>query len=464
MMRHVAVRAVRVAMAGALLHAGVAFACPDPPGDPELPPALQCTLDPPAEQDCTPSGALDLDVAIKQGVKNASGQWVVKLQATRDYGWGGVNVCDAMVRFQVSDDAAVSDVTATLPGSPGTALRNVRITKVERTSTVPSATNAKLARYGSGAFCLWATEDNSTYTQVYRATVEAFDPQGNVHKGQAVIAMTCTVSASGTTSQTAYYQFNVNANGTKGALNADFCAQMNECTTDATLPATCGPTDVCACSDTTTTPPPVDEPPATPGNVCIDGGDRVVCGPVVPTVPGTPPGEVCISHEGTTICGPVNVCVETDDGIVCGPATGPGDAPGEVCISHEGTVCGPVAGSGSGPGNSGGDVCVSHEGTVCGPVSTGGGDDGSACPAGHEGGCDDTGTDGSHPGDVCVSTHESVICDQVPMVSTSTTGTQGSTVTETGATPKTGCAAFPGADLGMGLLALLGLGALRRRR
>ena len=147
MTRRLAVHAVHVAIAAALLRAGVASACPTPPGGGGGTP--QCTLDPLGEQDCTPSGPLDLDVAIKQGVPVSAGHWVVKLKATRDYGWGGVNVCDAMVLFQVSDNPALGDVTVSLQGSPSTALRNVRITKVERTSTAPSATSEKLARYGS---------------------------------------------------------------------------------------------------------------------------------------------------------------------------------------------------------------------------------------------------------------------------------------------------------------------------
>jgi hypothetical protein len=393
-----------------------------------------------------------------------------------------VNVCDAMVLFQVSDNPALGDVTVSLQESPTTQLRNVRVTKVEPVNT-PNASGDQALRYGSGAFCLWTTEDKAVAgygPEVYRVTVEAFDPQGNVHKGQAQIDMTCTVSATGTTSQMAYYQFDVNPDGTKGTLNGGYCGHMNrpsdtepgECMAPAAPPASCSTADVCQCSDIT--PPPDAEIPATPGNVCINNGHRVVCGPVVPTVPGTPPGEVCITDRESTVCGSVSVCVSTADGIVCGPATGPGTTPGEVCISdRESTVCGSVVGSGSGPGNSGGDVCVSSaETTVCGPVTPGG--TGTGCVSNREGVvCDpDNGTNppGSNPGDVCVATRETT-CGQVPVVPGSSsvgnsasdgsiTDTSGSTSTK----PKAGCAAFPGADLGVGLLALMALGALRRRR
>jgi len=138
-------------------------------------------------------------------------------------------------------------------------------------------------------------------------------------------------------------------------------------------------------------------------------------------------------------------------------------------------VCGSVAGSGSGPGNSGGDVCVSSAETiVCGPVTPGG--TGTGCVSNREGVVcapdAGTGSPGSSPGDVCVATRETT-CGQVPVVPGSSSvgnsasdgsATDTSGITSTSTKPKAGCAAFPGADLGVGLLALLALSALRRRR
>lgn len=456
MMRRLAVRSFHVAIAATLLRAGVAFACPTPPGGSGNG-TPQCTLLDLGEELCPFTGDLDLDVGLAQGVgdmNTSTGHWVVTLKATRNY-FGSVNVCDGMALFE-SGDLAVS-----LKASPTTALRNVRVVDVKRTSTQPSlptgSTNAALARYGSGAFCLWATEDNSSYDQSYQITVEAFDPQGSVHKGQATVDVVCKSNPSSTTSlTTVYYQFNINADGTKAGLNPDYCTQVNaNCLADAAVPTSCSSEHVCQCTDITTP----SEPPAVPGNVCIEVGERVYCGPLAQTVPGTPPGQVCIAH-GDTVCGPVSVCVTSGDSVVCGPASGPGSNPGEVCVSREGTVCGGVTGSGSGPGNDSGDVCVSREGTVCGSVTTDNGcstnREGTTCPA-------------SSPGDVCVKGTETV-CGQVPVgqvdsVSGSTGATTSSaTSAATSAKPKAGCAAFPGVDLGAGLLALLGLGALRRRR
>jgi hypothetical protein len=466
----VASRAVHVVAAAALFRAGVALACPEPPS------TDRCQLEPLGEQVCTPSGALDLDLAIPQGVKDSTtGHWVVKLEATRNYGWGGVNVCDAMVLFRVSDTPALSDVTATLRESPTTALRNVRITGVASVNT-PHASGIQDVplRYGSGAFCLWTHEDEAVAgvgPEVFQVTVEAFDAQGNVHRGQALIETVCTVDSTGVTSQQAYYQYNVDSSGVRTTRNDDFCGHMNnECVADADLPATCGP-DVCQCSDIT--PPPDGETPATPGNVCVNGGDLILCGPVVPPPPGTPSGEVCIANGETVVCGPVSVCVSTPEEIVCGPATGPGTSPGEVCIANGETVlCGPVAGSGSGPGNSGGDVCIANGETVlCGPVTSGGSGDGDeeeeCVPNGETVFCDpDDGTaSGSPDGEVCIAAGETT-CGQVPVAQDATPADgPGTEISDsTGSSPKSGCAAFPGADLGLSLLALLGLGALRRRR
>jgi uncharacterized membrane protein YgcG len=226
MVHRTAARAARVAIAASFLRAGVAFACPRPPDQAcaqDGAPPTACT-----DSGASGSGASDLNVAITTG-QLKKGKWVVNLQATRNY-FGSTNVCDQMVLFTLgANDVTVSlgDAEQSIP------LRNVRIVGVVRKSTNPSGTHKYPVRFGSGALCVWAAETNQN--QAYEVTVEAFDPEGNLHQGTAAVEIDCTTTSEGATSQTAFYPNSLNGKSD----NPDYCAESTACVASAELPETC---------------------------------------------------------------------------------------------------------------------------------------------------------------------------------------------------------------------------------
>ncbi len=173
---------------------------------------------------CADSGASDLNVAIATGQQKEDGRWVVNLQATR----GGV--CDQMVLFTLG----ANDVTVSLGDSEQSIpLRNVRIASVVRRSTNPSGRNEHPVRFGSGAFCVWAAEKGKSWNQTYEVTVQAFDPEGNLHQGTAAVEVDCTTTSDGATSRTAFSD------------TSDYCEESTACVASAELPDTCH--DQCQC-------------------------------------------------------------------------------------------------------------------------------------------------------------------------------------------------------------------------
>ncbi|OFX22746.1 MAG: hypothetical protein A2V77_11725 [Anaeromyxobacter sp. RBG_16_69_14] len=308
---------------------------------------------------CTDSGASDLDVAIPTG-QLTNGKWVVKVKETRAY-WGAKtpNVCDAMVLFTIG----ANDVRVSLgSGEQSIPLRNVRVASVVRKSTNPSGANKHPVRFGSGAFCVWAAEPG--YNQSYDVTVQAFDPEGNLHEGTAAVEIDCTTTSEGATSQTTFYPNNLN--GTTD--NPDYCAESTACVASVELPETCS--GQCQC----------DPDSGGSGGGGSDGGSDEECIP-----------------SGENYCG--------------------GDS----------------GGGGSGGGGSDGgseEECIPSGENYCG---------------------DDSGVDGSEG----AGSGEGSSAENDALTGASTQAIKG------------GCAAFPGAgaDLGVSVLAMLGISvALRRRR
>jgi uncharacterized membrane protein YgcG len=394
------------------MQAGAAMACPTPPQ------TNQCELTPATVQACTDGGPSDLNVQINAGqkVSNAAypqltNYWRVNLLATRKDYWGGtaVDVCDGMILFGTNDIAVSLAQDASAP------LRNVRVTGVDPVQTSGSSSRPYYERHGSGAFCLWASETNTTYSkQIYLVTVEAFDLQGSVHQGQVAIEVNCTGQSGATptpTSQTTYYQRNADATQTTQTLQ-DFCTHMNtECVAEEALPDTCGSACNCSCI-------PVE------GQACGDAGG------------GTGGGD---TGGGT-------------GGGDTGGGTGGGDTGGgSACVPVEGQSCGDT-GSGSGSGDTGG-------GAVEGGGS--GSDGGSATCVPVEGGTCTTSDGGAVSGDVSSSPAGGSTASGGD---TGSAGEGSGAATGASANPKTGCSAFSLADPSLGALALLGLGLLRRRR
>ncbi len=312
MVRRTAVRAARVAIAASFLRAGVAFACPTPP-DQACPqdgvPPTACT-----DSGSSGSGASDLDVAITAG-QLKKGKWVVNMEATRNY-YGSMNVCDQMVLFTLgANDVTVSlgDAEQSIP------LRNVRIASVVRKSTNPSGTHRYPVRFGSGAFCVWAAEINQN--QTYEVTVQAFDPEGNLHQGVAIVEIDCTTASEGATTQTAFYP-----NLDRDTDSPDYCAESAACVASVELPETCH--DQCQCD------------PASGGSGGGSGG-------------GSDGGseEECVPSE------------END----CGAGSEGGGSDGgseEECIPSEENYCGGGSeGAGSGDGSSAKAEAVTSAGT-----------------------------------------------------------------------------------------------------
>jgi hypothetical protein len=347
MIRSLVTRGLQAAIAAALMRAGIAAACPTPPQ------TNQCVLEPTTVLACTDSGPSDLDVRINAGQKTSNAAhpdltnyWRVNLLATRNYGWGGVNVCDGMILF------TVDDITAGLAENASTPLRNVRITGVERVSSPGgSGTQPYYERHGSGAFCLWATEAVARYNQIYQVTVEAFDLEGNVHQGQVAVEVVCTEDANATpapTSQTTYYQSEV---------REAFCTHMNtECVAEAALPETCG--DVCQC----------DCIPTAENNYCGAGdGD---CIPVE--------GYGCGGDTGGGDTGGG----DTGDG---GSGDGSGDG-GSDCVPVEGYGCG-TAEDGTAPGASGSSGSSGSTDSGSGTSGSEGTSEAASSAAPRSGGC-----------------------------------------------------------------------------
>ena len=170
-----------------------------------------------------------MNVRITTGQQREDGKWVVNLKATRAY-WGKTDVCDQMVLFTLGANGvtvSLGDAEQSIP------LRNVRVASVVRKSTNPSGANKHPVRFGSGAFCVWAAEPG--YNQSYDVTVQAFDPEGNLHEGTAAVEIDCTTTSEGATSQTTFYPNNLN--GTTD--NPDYCAESTACVASVELPETC---------------------------------------------------------------------------------------------------------------------------------------------------------------------------------------------------------------------------------
>lgn len=147
-------------IAAALLQANVAVACPTPPEDCADATELIVTLNPPA-------------------VEAADHHFVVTVAPTP----GREPWCDSMALF------TLDNVSVRLPGTNGSSdvqLSDIRISRIVVLTTKQSA-----ARYGSGAFCLWAAEEGKTSNQRYEVTVVARDPQGNAHRGAVTVEMVC---------------------------------------------------------------------------------------------------------------------------------------------------------------------------------------------------------------------------------------------------------------------------------
>jgi hypothetical protein len=367
MVRRTAARAARVAIAASFLRAGVAFACPTPPDQ-------VCTQDGVPPTACTDPGASgadasDLNVAITTGQQKEDGKWVVNLQATR----GGV--CDRMVLFTLG----ANDVTVSLGDSEQSIpLRNVRIASVVRTSTSPSGANKYPVRFGSGAFCVWAAEKGKNWNQAYQVTVQAFDPEGNLHQGTAAVEIDCTTTSEGATSQTAFSD------------NPDYCAESTACVASVELPETCS--GQCQCDP--------------------DGGGSEDDG----SGGGGSEGE-CVP-SGENYCGGDSGGGGSEDG---GSGSGGSE---EECIPGGENYCGGDSGGGSEGGGSGS-----------------GGSEEECIPSGENYCSGDSGGGSSAENDALTSASTQAI--------------------------KGGCAAFPGAgaDLGVSVLAMLGISvALRRRR
>ncbi len=295
---------------------------------------------------------------ITTGQQREDGKWVVALKATRAY-WGKTDVCDQMVLFTLgTNDVTVSlgDAEQSIP------LRNVRIAGVVRKTESPSGYGKHPVRFGSGAFCVWAAEANQN--QTYEVTVQAFDPEGHLHQGAAIVEIDCTMASEGATSQTTFYPNSLNGN----LDNPNYCAESAACMTPVELPETCS--GQCQCD---------------PHSGGSDGGGS--------------------------------------DG---GGSDGGSE---EECIPSGENYCGGDSGAG---GSEGG--------------SSDGGSEEECIPSGESDCGDDSGVDGSE--------------------GAGSAGNDALTGASTQAI-KGGCAAFPGAgaDLGVSVLAMLGISvALRRRR
>jgi hypothetical protein len=269
---------------------------------------------------------------------------VVNLKATRAY-WGKTDVCDQMVLFTLgANDVTVSlgDAEQSIP------LRNVRIASVVRKTESPSGDGKHPVRFGSGAFCVWAAEANQN--QTYEVTVQAFDPEGNLHQGAAIVEIDCTMASEGATSQTTFYPNSLN--GTTD--NPDYCAESTACVASVELPETC----------------------------------------------------------------------------------------------HDQCQCDPDSGGSDGGGSE--EECVPSGENYCGGDSEGGGSEEECIPSGENYCGDDSGVDGSEGAGSGEGTSDGN--DALTSASTQTI--------------KGGCAAFPGAgaDLGVSVLAMLGISVVLRRR
>jgi uncharacterized membrane protein YgcG len=315
-------------------------------------------------------------------------------------------VCDQMVLFTLG----ANDVTVSLGDSEQSIpLRNVRIASVVRTSTSPSGAKKHPVRFGSGAFCVWAAEKGKNWNQAYQVNVQAFDPEGNLHQGTAAVEIDCTTTSEGATSQTAFSD------------NPDYCAESTACVATVELPETCS--GQCQCDP--------------------DGG-------------GSDDGSGGGGSEGECVPGGENDCGgDSGGGGSEDGGSGSGGSEGECVPGGENSCDGDSGGGGSEDGGSGG-----------------GGSEGECVPGGENscdgdsggGGSEDSGSGSGGSEEECIPSGENYCGGDSGGGSSAENDALTSASTQA---IKGGCAAFPGAgaDLGVSVLAMLGISvALRRRR
>lgn len=202
MMRGLVTRGLQVTIAAALMRAGVAVACPDPPWQcpeqqPEPAELYACTSDVPVVD-------TGLVVTIWTSVPGPEGgQSRVEAQRVGDEfvvtvpgPSGNVNWCDSLARF------TVDDVTVGLSELPGDGVApqftDTRIVEVRSTNASNEYPTRTGKRYGSGAFCLWAADRG--YDRRYEVTVQAWDDAHHVlYQGVAKIRIECGAVGSGDT-------------------------------------------------------------------------------------------------------------------------------------------------------------------------------------------------------------------------------------------------------------------------
>jgi hypothetical protein len=221
-----------------------------------------------------------------------------------------------------------NDVTVSLGDSEQSIpLRNVRIASVVRKSTNPSGRNKHPVRFGSGAFCVWAAEKGKSWNQTYEATVQAFDPEGNLHHGTAAVEIDCTTTSEGATSRTAFSD------------TSDYCEESTACVASAELPDTCH--DQCQCD---------------PDNGGSEGGGSEGGGSEGGGSEGGGSGEECIP-SGENYCGGDSEGGNSDGGSE------------EECIPSGENYCGDASGgdgsegAGSGEGSSAENEALVSAGT-----------------------------------------------------------------------------------------------------
>jgi len=194
MMRGLVARGLKAAIAAALMRAGVAVACPDPP--------LQCPEQQPepAELYACTEGVPVVDEGLVVTVWTPvpgpeGGQSRVEAQRVGDEfvvtvpgRSGKVYWCESLARFTV-DDVTVG--LSELPGD-GVAPRftDVRVVEVRSTNASNEYPSRTGKRYGSGAFCLWAADTG--WDRRFEVTVQAWDDAHHVlYQGVAKIRIEC---------------------------------------------------------------------------------------------------------------------------------------------------------------------------------------------------------------------------------------------------------------------------------